>query len=140
MPALARLPAEVSIVTLTPVLPTPNTWRACVNSWGISQGLPLFILSCGGRRNSTPASEKMQKWKFVDLITLLSNHLPIEEPSTIKVNGQTLIVNPLDHQSKKHKVKLDIHSWMQAYSTYTAALTPVEETAKPELAGLLAHI
>ena len=76
----------------------------------------------------------------MDLATLLSNHLPIEEPSTIKVNGQTLIVNPLDHQSEKRKVKLDIHSWMQAYSTYTAALTPAEETTKPDSAGLLAHI
>ena len=73
----------------------------------------------------------MQKWKYVDLAILLSNHLPIEEPSTIEVNGQTLIVDALDHQSKKCKVKLDIHSWMQAYSAYTAALTPAEETTKP---------
>ena len=56
----------------------------------------------------------------------------------ITVNGQTLIVNPLDHQSKKCKVTLSIHSWMQAYSAY-AALTSAEETTKPEPAGLLAH-
>ena len=100
----------------------------------------MFILSCGGRRNSTPASEKIQKWKYNGLGNSTIKSPPIEEPSTIKVNGQTLIVNLLDHQSKKHKVKLGIHSWMPAYSTYTAALTPVEERAKPESAGLLAHI
>ena len=58
----------------------------------------------------------------------------------ITVNGQTLIVNPSDNQSKKHKVMLDFHSWMQAYSTYAAALTSAEETTKPESAGLLAHM
>ena len=59
----------------------------------------------------------------------------------ITVNSQTLIVNPQDHQSKKHKVTLDLHSWMQAYSAYDAAtLTLGEETTKPESATLLAHM
>ena len=74
------------------------------------------------------------------LITLLSNDPPTGEPSTITVNGQTLIVNPPGHQSKKQNVTLDIHSWMQAYSAYAAALTSAEETSKPESAGLLAHM
>ena len=58
----------------------------------------------------------------------------------ITVNGQTLIVNPPDNQSKKRKVMLDLHSWMQAYSAYAAALTSAEETTKPESAVLLAHM
>ena len=70
----------------------------------------------------------------------LSNDPPTVEPSTITVNGQTLFANPPAHQSKKQKVTLDIHSWIQAYSAYAAALTSVEETSKPESAGLLAHM
>ena len=35
-----------------------STWRrASANYWGVSQGLPSFILSCGGIKYSTTASE-----------------------------------------------------------------------------------
>ena len=69
--------------------------------------------------------EKIQKWNYVDLTTLLSNDHAGESPAflIISANGQTLIVNPPDHQSKNQKVTLDIHSWTQAYSVYAAALT-----------------
>ena len=72
--------------------------------------------------------------------TLLSNEPPIGEPSTITVSGETLVVNPPDHQAEKCRVILDIYSWMQAYSAYSAALTSTEETTKPESTGLLAHM
>ena len=35
---------------------------------------------------------------------------------------------------------MDIHSWVQAYSMYAAALTSAETTTKSEAAGLLAHM
>ena len=54
--------------------------------------------------------DKIQKWECMDLATLISNVLPTEEPSTIIVSGQVLIVDSLIHQSKKLKVTLDIHS------------------------------
>ena len=78
----------------------------------------------------------------MDLTTLLSNNHAGETPASLMVspNGQTLIVNPPDHQSKKWKVTLDIHSWTQAYSVYAAALTSAEAATKPESAGLLAHM
>ena len=84
--------------------------------------------------------EKIRRWEYMDLATLLSNDPSTGKPSTITVNGQTLTVNPPSHQSKKQKVTLDIPSWMQAYSAYAAALTSAEETSKPESASLLAHM
>ena len=84
--------------------------------------------------------EKIRRWEYMDLATLLSNDPPTGEPSTITVSGQTLIVNPPGHQSKKQKVTLDMHFWVQASSAYAAALTSAEETSKPESAGLLGHI
>lgn len=56
------------------------------------------------------------------------------------VNGQTLVVTPSVHLTKKRKVMMDIHSWTQAYSMYVAALISAEATSKSESAGLLAHM
>ena len=142
MPALARLAAEVSVVTATPVLPTLREEHLrfpggsvsdcpCSSSVVVAEGIPPL---------PQKTVDKIRKWEYVDLATLLSNKPPTGEPSMITVNGQTLIVNPPDNQSKKRKVMLDLHSWMQAYSAYAAALTSAEETTKPESAGLLAHM
>ena len=84
--------------------------------------------------------DRIRKWVYVDLAMLLSNDPPTGEPSTITVNGQTLIVNSPGHRPKKQKVILDIHSWTQAYSAYAATLVSAEETTKLESAGLLAHM
>ena len=142
MPALARLPAEVFIVMSTPVLPTLGekhlrfpggsvSNHPCSSSVVVAESIPPL---------PQKTVDKIRKWEYVDLATLLSNEPPTGEPSMITVNGQTLIVNPPDRQSKKPKVTLDLHSWMQAYSAYAAALTSAEETTKPESAGLLAHM
>ena len=63
--------------------------------------------------------------------------MSMQQEPRISYGRQTLIVNPLDHQSKKRKVTLDIHSWTQAHSD---ALTLAETTTKPESAGILAHM
>ena len=142
MPALACLPAEVSIIKSTPVLPTLGEEHLrflgesvsdcpCSSSVVVAEGIPPL---------PQKTVDKIQKWEYVDLATLLSNELPTGESSMITVNGQTLIVNPPENQTKKCKVILDLHSWMQAYSAYAAGLTSAEETTKPESAGLLAHM
>ena len=61
----------------------------------------------------------------MDQTTLLSNNLAGETPASLMVsaNGQTIIANLPDYQSKKWKMTLDIHYWTQAYSVYAAALT-----------------
>ena len=76
----------------------------------------------------------------MDLTTFLSNDPPGESSTSITVNGQTLVVNPPDLPAKKRKVITNIHSWVQAYSMYAAALTSAETTNKSEAAGLLAHM
>ena len=105
--------------------------RPCSSAVVVAEGIPPL---------PQKTFDKVQKWEYVELATLLSNDPPTEEPSTITVSGQTLIVNLPDHQSKKRKVTLDLHSWMQAYFAYAAALTLAEETTKSESAGLLAHM
>ena len=99
----------------------------------VAEGIPPLLLK---------TLEKIRKWDYVDLTTLLSNDHAGETPASLMVsaNSQTLIVNLPDHKSKKQKVTLDIHSWTQAYSVYAAALTSAEATTKPESAGLLAHM
>ena len=142
MPALAHLAVEVSVVKSTPVLPTLGeehprfpggsvSDRPCSSSVVVAEGIPPL---------PQKTVDKIRKWEYVDLATLLSNEPPTGEPSMIIVNGQTLIVNLPDNQAKKRKVILDLHSWIKAYSVYAAALTSAEETTKLESAGLLAHM
>ena len=66
--------------------------------------------------------EKIHKWEYVDLTTLLSSNHAGETPASlmVSVNGQTLIVNLSDHQSKKRKVTLDIHSWTQTRISWSS--------------------
>ena len=132
------------MVRSTPTLPSLGEEQFCIpaglvkdhqstSSVVVAEGIPPLPLKI---------LEKICKWEYVDLTTLLSNDHAGETPASLMVsaNGQTLIVNLPDHQSKKWKVTLDIHSWTQAYSVYAAALTSAEATTKPESAGLLAHM
>ena len=57
--------------------------------------------------------EKIRKWEYVDLTTLLLKDHSGETPAShmVSANGQTPIVNSPDDQSQKRKVTLEIHSW-----------------------------
>ena len=67
MPALARLPAEVSVVTATPVLPTLGeehlrfpggsvSDRPCSSSVVVEEGIPLL---------PQKTVDKIRKWEYV---------------------------------------------------------------------------
>ena len=93
-PTLLSLGEEQFCIPAGLVKDQPST-SSVVVAGGIPP-LPLKIL------------EKVRKWEYVDLTTLLSNDHSGETPASLMVsaNGQTLIVNLPDHQLKKRKVTL----------------------------------
>ena len=132
------------MVRSTPTLPSLGEEQFCIPAGLLKDQPSTFSVVVAEGIPPLPLKilEKIRRWEYVDLTTLLLNDHAGETPASLMVsaNGQTLIVNPPDHQSKKCKVTLDIHSWTQAYSMYAAALTSAEATTKPESAGLLAHM
>ena len=53
--------------------------RPCSSSVVVAEGIPPIPLK---------TVEKIRRWEYMDLATMLSNDPPTGEPSTITVNGQ----------------------------------------------------
>ena len=145
LPALARLPAEVSLVRTTPTLPAFNVQQPAELAVGAEQSqdqpsTPSVLVADGIPPIPSKVLEKIRRWEYIDLASLLTDDTPGDSFTTVVVNGQTLVVSPSANPSKKRKIALDIQSWSQAYSMYAAALISADSTSKSESAGLLAHI
>ena len=83
-------------------------------------------------------SEKIRRWEFVDLASLLANNAPSDCVMTVVVNGQSLTVPSSVNPTKKRKISLDIP--MQAFPMYAAVLMSADSSTKAESAGLMAHM
>lgn len=145
LPALARLPAEESLVRTTPTLPALKVQQPSNQSIGAEQGQDLPSISSVLVADSIPpipkkVLEKIRRWEYVDLASLLVNDTPGDNLTTVVVSGQTLVVPPPTNATTKGKIALDVQSCAQAYSMYAATLISADSTTKPELAGLLAHM
>ena len=145
LPALARMPAEVSLVRTTPTLPALQVQQLAELSTGAEQGqnqpsTSSVLVADGIPPIPLKVLEKIRRWEYIDLATLLANDTPDDSSSTVVFNGQVLVVSPSTNPTKKRKIALDIQSWSQAYSMYAAALISADSTTKPESAGLLAHM
>ena len=141
--ALARLPAEVSLVRTTPTLPTSSS-AASRAGYRSARSRPAKHVFSASHRQHPPillkVLEKIRRWECIDLATLLANDTPNDSSSTVVFNGQTLVVSPSTNPTKKRKIALDIQSWWQAYSMYAAALILADSATKLESASLLAHM
>ena len=84
--------------------------------------------------------ERIQKWEFVDLASLLSNDQIPDDVLAMVPSGQLLLVPPSDRQPKRKRTISDIHSWVQAFSIYAAVLSAADSTSKKETVGLFAHM
>ena len=145
LPALARLPAEVSLVRTTPTLPALQVQQLAELPTGAEQGqnqpsTSSVLIADGIPPIPSKVLEKIRRWEYIDLAMLLANDTPDDSSSTVVFNGQALVVSPSTNPTKKRKIALDIQSWSQAYSMYAAALISADSTTKPESAGLLAHM
>ena len=142
LPALARLPAEVSLVRTTPTPPALQVQQLAELSTGAEQdqnqpSTSSVLVADGIPPIPSKVLEKIRRWEYIDLATLLANDTPDDSSSTVVFNGQVLVVSPSTNPTKKRKIALDIQSWSQAYSMYAAALISADSTTKPESASLL---
>ena len=81
--------------------------------------------------------EKIRKWEYIELSSLLEDHYPPDQMALF--NGQLMVVSSFSQRCRQAAVISDILSWLQAFSIYTAILVSSETTTKEEAAGLAAH-
>ena len=87
---------------------------------------------------SSKVVEKIRKWEYVDLSTLLDDYSSPDQVTLI--NGQLAVVSSTSQKRRQAKAISDIVSWLQVFSIFTAILVSSETTLKEEAAGLAAHI
>ena len=97
----------------------------------IAEGLPPL---------PTKLIERIRRWEFVDLASLLPGEQTPDDVVAMAPSGQLLLVTPSDHQPRKKRTISDIHSWVQAFTIYAAVLAGADSTSKEETVGLFAHM
>ena len=81
--------------------------------------------------------EKIRKWEYIDLSSLLDDYSPPDQMTLF--SGQLMVVSSSSQQHRQTVVISDILSWLQTFSIYTAILVSADATTKDEAAGLAAH-
>ena len=109
LPALAWLPAEVSLVRTTPTLPAFQIQQQTDQPTGMEQGhIPpttsSIIVADGIPPIPLKISEKIRRWKFVDLASLLANDAPSDCVTTVVVNDQSFTVPSSVNPTKKKDI------------------------------------
>ena len=99
----------------------------------LTEGLPPI---------TTKLLDKIQRWEFVDLSSLLSCD-PTAKNDTVALTheGQhILVVDPQSQFSRRKKQISDLPTWIQAFSIYAAGLAAASSTTKEHVMGLMAHM
>ena len=99
----------------------------------LTEGLPPI---------TTKLLDKIQRWEFVDLSSLLSCD-PTAKNDTVALTheGQhILVVDPQSQFSRRKKQISDLPTWIQAFSIYAAGLAAASSTTKEQVMGLMAHM
>ena len=88
----------------------------------------------------TKLLEKIQKWEFVELASLLSHGtLSRGDALMITQDGRSMIVRPQNESLGRKKIN-DITTWLQAFSVYAASLADSESSNSDQFKGLMAHM
>lgn len=89
---------------------------------------------------ATKLMEKIRRWEYVDLASLISD--PSFKPDEISLpqNNQIVFIQSVDQIQRKQKQITDLTSWLQAFTVHSAVLVSANTTAKEEAAGLSAHM
>ena len=138
MPPL--LPTDPTLTRSTPTLPSlgdlgswfklPSSDSPRVSTSVVAEGIPPI---------PSKLIERIQRWEFIDLASLLSSDQPSDDVMTMAPSGQVLLVAS-DRQPRRKRTISDAHSWAQAFSIYAAAISKANSTSKEETVGLFAHM
>ena len=88
----------------------------------------------------TKVLEKIRRWEYIDLSTLLDGVTHETTNVTVSHEGQLLVLGTSDRPQPRKKAISDITTWLQAYTRLMAALVSAESTKKEESVGLVAHL
>ena len=84
--------------------------------------------------------EKIQRWEYINLFTLLDG-ASYETPNvTVRHDGQLLVLETSDRAKSNRRLITDITMWLQAYTRFMTALVAADTTTKQESVGLAAHL
>ena len=99
----------------------------------VAEGLPPV---------STKLLDKIQKWEFVELASLLTHDTYGQsrgDTLTITQDGRSMVVRQQDESLGRKKIT-DITTWVQAFSIYAAILADSESSTSEQFKGLMAHM
>ena len=129
---LLSLPTDPLLVRSTPTLPSlgdlgswfklPSSDNPKASTSVVAEGIPPL---------PSKLIERIQRWEFIDLASLLSSDQPPDDVMTMAPSGQLLLVAS-ERQPRQKRTILDVHSWAQAFSIYAAVLSTADSTSKEE--------
>ena len=124
------LSGRPSIILLTAEVPP-----ACQSPYSTSS---LVVVAEGIPPIPHKLVEKIRKWEYVDLASLLDVHDHSTADQVAILNGQLTVVNATSQRRCQKNIS-DILTWLQAFAIFTAILVSSDATTKEEAAGLVAH-
>ena len=100
-----------------------------------------MILTEGLPPITTKLLDKIQKWEFIDLPSLLSGDSSAKSDAvTLTHEDQPiLLADPQSHSNRRRKQIHDLPTWVQAFSIYAAGLAAISSTTSEQVLGLMAH-
>ena len=100
----------------------------------------LLVLTEGLPPISAKLLEKIQRWEFIDLSSLLSGEPSASKSETVTLSHegqQIFVVDPQSQlqPSRRKKQIVDFPTWDLAFSIYAAGLAAVNSTTKEQVMG-----
>ena len=130
-PHLSTNPPTLSL----PLLPPDDGFE-----YPVSAKHPTSIIAEGMPPIPTKTLEKIQRWEYIELSTLLDGAAYDTPNVTVCQDGQLLVLETADKAKSRRKTISDITKWLQAYTRFMAALMSADTTTKQESVGLAAHL
>ena len=97
----------------------------------------LVVVAEGIPPVSCKLVDKIKKWEYIDLATLLDDYSTSDQVALL--NGQLTVASSNSQRRRQANAISDVLTWLQAFSIFTAILVSSDSTTKEEAAGLAAH-
>ena len=137
------LPVDPSLCSATlPSLTVNQDLSTNDSQVEVTKQSPSVVLSEGLPPITTKLLDKIQRWEFVDLSSLLSCD-PTVKSDTVALTHEAqhlLVVDPQSQFNRRKKQITDLPTWIQAFSIYAAGLAAASSTTKEQVMGLMAHM
>ena len=105
-----------------------------------SRLLSTSIVADGLPPIPTKLLEKIQRWEYIDLSSLLEGAHQEQANFTVSHDGKLLIMGPADHTQTKQNTISDLCTWVQAHSRMNTPLVAAPLTNKEEFVSLTVHL